>query len=69
MTGKKLHALRHKLGLTPGEMAYLLGVTQRHIYQWEMMHEISAIPLLNVVARLSDDKKDEVNKLLGRILR
>ena len=35
VSGKSIRKMRHKLGLTQGEFAQLLGVSGQSVYQWE----------------------------------
>jgi DNA-binding transcriptional regulator YiaG len=39
MTGKEVESLRKRLGVTPKELADLLGVSRSAVYRWEYVDE------------------------------
>ncbi|OIR09835.1 transcriptional repressor DicA [mine drainage metagenome] len=64
---KGFKTLRHRLGLTAGEMAKLLGVSAQSIYSWETGNSNPRKQQLAKIAMLRGMGKREVSAILERI--
>jgi transcriptional regulator with XRE-family HTH domain len=57
VTGRKLHAIRQRLGLTQAALAEAIGVTSNTVARWERGEMAISEPAARLLEKLAEENK------------